>query len=197
MSWYQLDLFGQRNKLRFIYFKRKRSCSDLVNMKSWYVWSRHVLQSMYCEGGKKRWGGICSFSIISIWVKTSAPILQNLCSWPPLYLSFIKIQSTHYIASSKLHCEAQDETRKWVMQRIIRLLGGNFRRKNRWRKAWRWPPLCSCGQFRRRKTKSMWESWKFLCKYKGNRFVLCSLWSRHDTPFCQGLELFVDKYFLM
>lgn len=43
---------------------------------------------------------------------------------------------THYIASSKLDCEAQDEMRKWVMPRIIRLLGGKFRRKNTWRKAW-------------------------------------------------------------
>lgn len=48
--------------------------------------SRHVLQSIYCE--KK--GEICSFSIINIWVKTSALILQYLCSWAPFYLYIVK-----------------------------------------------------------------------------------------------------------
>lgn len=78
-------------------------------------------------------GRICSFSIISIWVETSD---CRTCVLGHLFFSFIKIQRTHYIASSKLHCDAQDETRKWVMPRIIRLLGGKFGRKNRWRKAW-------------------------------------------------------------
>lgn len=100
-----INLFGWRNKLLFMYFKRKEAEFKKKKKLLWSCqrevmiclkMSRHVLQSIYCE--KK--GEICPFYIINIWVETSAPILQYLCSWAPFYLSFIKSYSTHYIASS-------------------------------------------------------------------------------------------------
>ena len=95
---------------------------------------------------------------------------------------------THYIASSKLDCETQDEIRKWVMPRIISLHGEKFRRKNRCRKA------CEMTFF-----VLMWTVWEEknrkrvrelkVLMYMGNHFILCSLRSPHHTPTCQGLDV--------